>query len=46
VEIEILLKLLQSKEKTKVSEKNNNANLWIGLFAVLVAGIIIYLKIK
>jgi LPXTG-motif cell wall-anchored protein len=33
-------------EKTKVSEKNNNANLWIGLFAVLVAGIIIYLKIK
>jgi LPXTG-motif cell wall-anchored protein len=45
VEIEILLKLLQSKE-TKVSEKNNNANLWIGLFAVLVAGIIIYLKIK
>jgi hypothetical protein len=33
-------------EKTKVSEKKDNANLWIGLFAVLVAGIIIYLKLK
>jgi hypothetical protein len=33
-------------EKTKLSEKKDNANLWIGLFAVLVAGIIIYLKIK
>jgi hypothetical protein len=30
--------------RLKVSEKNN-ANLWI-LFAVFVAGIIIYLKIK
>jgi hypothetical protein len=33
-------------EKTKLSEKKDNSNLWIGLFAVLVAGIIIYLKIK
>jgi hypothetical protein len=33
-------------EKTKVSEKKDNAILWIGLFAVFVAGIIIYLKIK
>jgi hypothetical protein len=32
-------------EKTKQARKDN-ANLWIGLFAVLVAGIVIYLKIK
>jgi hypothetical protein len=41
------IEILQNyyNRKTKVSEKNN-ANLWIGLFAVFVAGIIIYLKIK
>jgi hypothetical protein len=33
-------------EKTKLSEKKDNSNLWIGFFAVLVGGIIIYLKIK
>jgi hypothetical protein len=33
-------------EKTKVSEKKDNANLWIGLFVALVLGIIIYIKLK
>lgn len=33
-------------EKTKVSEKKDNTLLFIGLFAVLVGGFIIYIKIK
>lgn len=33
-------------EKTKLSKKKDDTILFIGLFAVLIAGIIIYLKIK
>jgi hypothetical protein len=48
VEKWMLLKITKTItiEKTKLSEKKDNANLWIGLFAVFVAGIVIYLKIK